>query len=271
MAACLAILPCLPALAGCLNSPLTAQGQMQALQQQQLAASQRYDEAQRRASGLDEDLREKTMLLAQEQQQRKIVQDQVAALQDQLRSVSAQLADTEQEVDDAAGQAVESLASNRRRIGAKITANNSLREKLPELDIPGVQVRVDGDVVRVELPATSIFENAGAKLQSQAPALIARVADEVARAYPRHVVGIEGHTSNEPVRGGRWTSNQQLSVGRAIAVFDQMVARSRLEADQLFVVGHAANHPVVSNGTPAGRERNGRVEIVIYPERVDER
>jgi outer membrane protein OmpA-like peptidoglycan-associated protein len=33
-------------------------------------------------------------------------------------------------------------------------------------------------------------------------------------------------------------------------------------------VAHGANHPVVSNATAAGRTRNRRMELVIYPERI---
>jgi outer membrane protein OmpA-like peptidoglycan-associated protein len=36
----------------------------------------------------------------------------------------------------------------------------------------------------------------------------------------------------------------------------------------MFVAGHGGNHPVVSNATAAGRERNRRIELVIYPEQV---
>jgi outer membrane protein OmpA-like peptidoglycan-associated protein len=39
-----------------------------------------------------------------------------------------------------------------------------------------------------------------------------------------------------------------------------------MSANQFFVVGHGANHPVVSNATDAGRSRNRRIELVIYPE-----
>ena len=34
----------------------------------------------------------------------------------------------------------------------------------------------------------------------------------------------------------------------------------------LLVVGHGGSHPVVSNATEAGRARNRRIEIVVYPE-----
>ena len=39
-----------------------------------------------------------------------------------------------------------------------------------------------------------------------------------------------------------------------------------MPARQLFVVGHGGSHPVVSNATDAGRARNRRIEVVIYPE-----
>ena len=263
---------CVVALAGCVNSPLTTQGQLSALQQQQLTASQRLNEMQTEVAKFDRENQELNTQLAQEQQQRKFAQDEVAALKDQLRTVSSQLAQAESEAEEAAeDEEVESLASNRRRIGAKITANNGLRNKLPDLNIPGVQVRPDGDVVRIEVPGSLLFEGAGARLQTRAPEIIAQVADEIARAYPDQIVGVEGHTSADTARVGRWTSNQQLSAGRAVAVFDQAIARSRLGPNQLFVVGHAGNHPVVSNGTPAGRERNSRIEFVVYPERVGDR
>jgi outer membrane protein OmpA-like peptidoglycan-associated protein len=51
-------------------------------------------------------------------------------------------------------------------------------------------------------------------------------------------------------------------------VFDYLAARTRLKAQQLFVVGHGGNHPVVSNGTAAGKARNRRIELAVYPERV---
>ena len=43
---------------------------------------------------------------------------------------------------------------------------------------------------------------------------------------------------------------------------------SAIKPEQLFVVGHGANHPVVSNGTLEGKQRNRRVELVIYPDRL---
>ena len=41
-----------------------------------------------------------------------------------------------------------------------------------------------------------------------------------------------------------------------------------MQEKQLFLVAHGTNHPLVSNATAAGRSRNRRVELVVYPDRA---
>jgi type VI secretion system protein ImpK len=93
------------------------------------------------------------------------------------------------------------------------------------------------------------------------------VALELARTYPEQTIGIEGHTDGDLVRSPEGLDNQQLSVGRATAVYQYIVSRGQIPAGRLFIVGHGSNHPVVSNATAAGKARNSRVELVVYPER----
>ena len=62
--------------------------------------------------------------------------------------------------------------------------------------------------------------------------------------------------------------NQQLSVAQATAVYQYISSRGQIPAQQMLIVGHGANHPVVSNATAAGKARNARVELVIYPEKA---
>ena len=158
------------------------------------------------------------------------------------------------------------LVSDRRaRAGATITANNSLSDELALVSIDGIEVRRDGDVIRIELPSDQIFVPRSEQLSSAASRTIDRVASEIARSYPQHTIGIEGHTDNQPLPPGRFASSHQLSVAQSLSVYNYVVARSELRGSQLFVTGHAGNHPVVSNATDAGRARNRRVELVIYP------
>ncbi|MBX7165699.1 MAG: OmpA family protein [Pirellulales bacterium] len=266
-----------PYLAG--GQPSLAQQQQQLLQQQQaalqpqmqqaqLAMTQQNQELMSRISALDRDNQELDSLLAQARQQNQIYAEQLTALRDQLGGAAQQLAQTRQQQQQAEQRAQTLAASSRRRTGASISANNSLQEALPVITVPGVETRFDGDVIRIELPADLVFEPGTNRLLPQASATIDLVAAEVLRLHGRQLIGVEGHTDSDPPTNPQWVNNHQLSVGRALAVYDYLVSRTQLRPDQMFIVGHGANHPVVSNATPAGKARNRRVELVIYPERL---
>ena len=145
--------------------------------------------------------------------------------------------------------------------------NSSLRNSLPPIKIQGVEVRQDGEVVRIELPGNRLFEPGGARILPDGLRLIDDVSRQIAQTYPNQMIGIEGHTSNDPIAAGRWSGQHQLSVAMAMAVSDQISGRGVVPAKQLFLAGHGANHPVASNATQAGKDRNHRVELVVYPEK----
>ena len=254
--------------AGCNQNPYMLASQNQTLQQQQLAVQQRAQELQSRATTLDADNQELQTLLAQSRQQGKLLEDQLIAVRDQLSTASAQLAQVREDKQHTEKQ-VESLsASTRRRGGAIITANSSLRRELPSINLPGVETRQDGDVVRIELPAAQLFQPGSAQLSAQAGTFVNTVAAELIRVYPDQLIGVEGHTDADTVRSPGIADNQQLSAARALAVYQLLTTQGRIPPSQLFTVGHAGNHPVVSNATPSGKERNNRVELVVYPERA---
>ena len=256
------------ALPGCADNAMVLQGRVAQFQQQQLALSRQHQQLQARANSLDKDNQEIGTLLAQSRQRTKVLDDQLGAVRDQLRSITAQLAETRSDK-DSSDQKVNALtASLRRRGGISISPNNSLLQTLPAIDLPGVYVRRDGDVIRVELPGNQLFESGSARLRGGGPTLITGAAAEILAAYPRQIIGIEGHTDSDPITSDRWRNNHELSVARAIGVYDVLQGRTRLKPGQLFIVGHGSNHPVASNATAEGKTRNRRVELVVYPEKA---
>jgi flagellar motor protein MotB len=255
-------------LAGCAQNPYMLQRQVQAEQQQKLAATQQATELQKQIEVLDRDNQELQTMLAQSRQQSQVMQEQLTAMRDQLSGATGQMARLQDEHQATEKRAEALAASTRRRAGASITANNSLGQTLPTFTQPGVQARKDGDVIRIELPADALFEPNTAQLRTGASRTIEEVAEELARNYPGHFIGVEGHADADPAQAAAQSSNHPLSVARATAVFEQLSTRTRLRASQMFVAGHGGNHPLVSNATPAGRERNRRIELVVYPERV---
>ena len=255
------------ALSGCAENSMVMKGQVSQLQQQQLAVARQHQQLQDRASALDRDNQELGAMLAQSRQQSKVLEDQLGAMREQLRGVTAQLTDVRQEKQSADNKVQALTASMRRKGGVSITPNNSLLKTLPAQVVPDMHVRRDGDVIRVELPGSQLFESGSARLRSGAASLISSVAAEMYANYPDQIIGIEGHTDSDPIGGRQVGSNHELSVHRAMAVHDTLVGRTRYRPDQLFVVGHGPNHPVVSNATLEGKKRNRRVELVVYPER----
>lgn len=254
-------------LAGCAENAMVLKGRLSQAEQQQTTMSRQYQQLQDRANALDRDNQEQSTLVAQARQQAKVSEDQLAALRDQLRSVTAQVAQTRAEKENSEKRVQALNASMQRQGGVSINPNNSFLQTLPAINIAGVFVRRDGDVIRIEIPGTSLFESGSARLRPGAANLVSDVAAELLRTYPDQIIGVEGHTDNDPIAGNQWHNNHELSVARAMTIYDVLVSRTRLQGNQLFVVGHGSNHPVVSNGSLEGKQRNRRVELVVYPER----
>ena len=231
----------------------------------------RYKELGNRAKSLDLDNKDLQERLAQTQKQFQLLSDQNEALRAQLRETIGQLEVASQNVQQADDRLKTLQASTRKRGGVQITANSSLRRKLTAVTAEGLEVRQDGELVRIVLPGDQVFQTNTATLQRGAEQLIDRVGDVLLQHYANQIIGVEAHADNTPLDGSLWRNSHQLTSAQAMAVFEQLSYRHRLLPQQLFVMGHGGNYPLVSNGTSAGQARNRRVEIVIYPETVSSR
>jgi len=78
----------------------------------------------------------------------------------------------------------------------------------------------------------------------------------------RHVL-IEGHTDSI----GGDELNLALSQKRADAVKERLVAKGVAE-ERITTRGYGKKYPLASNETPAGRQQNRRVEVIILNEGV---
>ena len=245
---------------GCADNPMVLKGNMETLQKEQSALARQGQELQNRASALDRDNQELEKLLAQERQRAKVEQDRAIMLQNQLGTTTSQLAALREENEKAQALAV----SMRGRGSVSISPNNSFLKTLPV--VPGIIVRRDGDRIRMELPQSLLFEPGSSRLLPNAQQLIQTVAAEIVRTYPRQIIGVEGNVGADSRGNYAQQDDTQLSTSQAMAVYSLLVSQGRLRPNQLFIAGHGAKHPVVSNATMAGVQRNSRVELVIYPE-----
>src|SRR5687767_13192389 len=136
--------------AGCKQGPFqppAAQTASPVLQQQSQALTSQVQDLNRRVSQLDLNNADLHRQLAQADQQRQQAvqtsQEQIALLQKQLGDTAARLKDAQVARQESDKQVNALQASTRLRGGAAITANNSVRQSLATIAIPGLDIRQD--------------------------------------------------------------------------------------------------------------------------------
>jgi outer membrane protein OmpA-like peptidoglycan-associated protein len=108
-----------------------------------------------------------------------------------------------------------------------------------------------------------LFDSGKSQLLATSSQDMAQLA-EFFKRNPERKASIEGHTDSV----GSEESNRLLSDHRAGAVKAALV-RMDVPANRLSTQGFGEDSPVATNDTPAGRQMNRRVEIVISPNAAD--
>lgn len=117
--------------------------------------------------------------------------------------------------------------------------------------------KVSEHEIVITLSGSVLFDFDKAEIRPDAERTLAEVA-EVLDAYRDRPVRVEGHTDS--IASDSY--NQALSERRARAVAAWLTARGA-PAARMSTAGLGESRPVGDNATPAGRQQNRRVEIVI--------
>ena len=75
-------------------------------------------------------------------------------------------------------------------------------------------------------------------------------------------VTVDGYTDNQPIHTVQFPSNFQLSQARAEAA-RAIIVRALGDPGRVAAQGHADADPLAPNATPAGRDQNRRIEVVL--------
>ncbi len=223
-------------------------------------------ELQRRAQLVDDDNRQLQIQMAQTEQKAQVYKDEADLLRTQLAEVSQQLESTRIARETAESQVKGFQASTQLRGNATLQANTDLAKQAARLNLGGIPVEKDRDVVRIVIPADQVFQPGNAQIHAQAAQVLDPIAAQLSAVFPKQRVGIESYTDNAQIYGGSVATSHQLTSAQALAVLDFFTRRSGLPGQQLFTVAQGANNPRQSNDTPAGRVANRRIELVIYPD-----
>lgn len=124
-----------------------------------------------------------------------------------------------------------------------------------------VQIDVERDHLAVRLSASHFFDaNQAAIRPEMIPVLDVIAAEMVALQLP---IRVEGHTDDGRIPPGRFRDSWELSTSRAASVASYLQRAHNMNGKLLSAVGYGSTRPLVSNATPAGRDANRRVELLI--------
>ncbi len=129
-----------------------------------------------------------------------------------------------------------------------------------------VIVRRNEQWLEIEINTDILFPSGVAKISPTARPVLARLAS-VLKPFP-HQLRIEGHTDNMPISTVAFPSNWELSAARAATVV-HLFMQEGVDARRMTVAGMGEFHPVASNETARGRDRNRRVVIVVLTPEAD--
>jgi chemotaxis protein MotB len=152
----------------------------------------------------------------------------------------------------AAQQDASDLARIKARITAALAARGLANAVQFTTDERGLVVNVVTDRVLFDLGQASLRPDGREVLDAIAPALV---------GLPNRLT-VEGHTDNQPISGGRFASNWELSTERATTVLRYLLGRG-VDRRRVSAAGYADQRPLSPNTSTANRARNRRVAIVV--------
>jgi chemotaxis protein MotB len=195
---------------------------------------------------------------------------QVAALREQLAQIAAalelsdtktkeqqaQITDLGQKLNQALLSKVEELARFRSEFFGR------LREALGNR--PDIQIVGDRFIFQSEV----LFDPANATLSDPAKARLAIVAaalKDIAAKIPTDipwVLRVDGHTDKRPINTAQFPSNWELSSARAISVVNYLISQG-VPASRLAAAGFGEYQPVASGDNDEAYRKDRRIELKL--------
>lgn len=128
----------------------------------------------------------------------------------------------------------------------------------------GVVVDRGEGTIRIRFIGTVLFEPSSAEIKPDS----IKVLKDIAQIIDKHIDKInfmesQGHTDNLPVTNDLYKDNWELSGVRAYNVLTELIKDSNIDKKKIKFSGFGEEHPIDTNETQEGRNRNNRVDIII--------
>lgn len=136
-----------------------------------------------------------------------------------------------------------------------------LKEGLDDTD---VEVKVDKQVVFVNLSDKMLFQTGSSTLTPRAGDVLGKIA-KIIESRPELEVMVEGYTDSQPIKTACLDDNWDLSVKRSTAVVRVLQNVYKVNPDKLIAAGRGQYNALAPNDTETNRAINRRTRIIILP------
>jgi len=130
-----------------------------------------------------------------------------------------------------------------------------------------VTVERQGLFTRVVIPGSLLFSPGSVQVRAEAMMVLDLLSTAINLHADQHVWVI-GHTDATPINRSLsryYRTNWELSSARANSIMYVLVDQFSVTENRFTIAGRGDSAPLGANDTPAGREQNRRVEVVIGP------
>lgn len=154
---------------------------------------------------------------------------------------------------------VQSLNSVVQKTQPQVELDAKYKEVRTQFDSTEAEVLRDAGKIVVRLKAIKFPVGKAILLPENYP-LLAKVQKAI-RLFGQPNLVIEGHTDSV----GSAPVNERLSLDRANAVKEYLVANNTISTEKVITAGFGFNRPLVSDRTSEGRAINRRIDVIIEP------
>lgn len=124
-----------------------------------------------------------------------------------------------------------------------------------------LQITYDDRGLVVRLSAKGFYDSGRADVRREALGVLNQIAKTLATT--KRNIRVEGHTDNGKTASEYFPSNWELSTARASWIVRYFIQKFKFDPTLLSAAGLAEFHPIDTNDTDTGRDRNRRVEILV--------
>jgi len=140
---------------------------------------------------------------------------------------------------------------------------NVVNQLAQEVQQGNLKVTQYQNMLSVDVAEQIFFTSGSAKLKKSGQEVLRKVGAALAQ-YPDKIIRVVGHTDNVPLgKNSSFASNWELSVVRATNVVHFLQDESKINPANLVASGRGEFAPIAPNDTPAGRQKNRRIEIML--------